>query len=228
MRNPIASLSPDEAYRQLASGPRGLSPEEARARSETYGKNRLREAAERSLLPRFLSNFTHLMAWLLWAGGGIALIAGMPVLAIAIWLVNLVNGIFSFVQEYRAERAIEALRRILPTYARVLREGEEVRILAEDLVPGDLILVSEGDRISADALLLESADLWIDQSNLSGEARPVAKDPGHQEGPSPFESNLLFAGTSVVSGNGKALVFAIGMETEFGRIAALTQRVEEG
>lgn len=225
----INKLLPEEAYRLLGSSPLGLSQAEADARLQEYGPNLIRETGKTPILARFLMNFTHLMALLLWAGGGLAVLIGSPVLAIAIWMVNIINGCFSFIQEYRAEKAIEALRRILPTLARVLRKGEEARIPAEELVPGDIILVSEGDRISADAYLLESSDLRIDQSNLTGESRPVSKSPMIKEGIPPIESpNLLFAGTNVVSGSGKALVFATGMQMEFGRIAGLTQSIGEG
>ena len=102
-------------------------------------------------------------------------IAQMPQLGIAIWMVNVINGVFSFWQEFKAEKATEALRKLLPTYARVLRDGEEQRIPAEELVPGDVMLLSEGDRISADARLVQEAELRADQSTLTGESHPVRK-----------------------------------------------------
>jgi len=170
------------------------------------------------------------MAIMLWIGGAVGFIAQMPQLGIAIWLVNVINGLFSFWQEYRAEKATEALKKLLPTYTRVLRDGEERRILAEDLVPGDLMLLFEGDRISADGRLVEVSEMRIDQSTLTGESHAVRKtkeailesDLAYAELP-----NLVFAGTSVTTGTGKAVVFATGMATEFGKIARLTQEVEE-
>ena len=170
------------------------------------------------------------MAIMLWIGGAVGFIAQMPQLGIAIWMVNVINGLFSFWQEYRAEKATEALKKLLPSYARVLRDGEERRILAEELVPGDLMLLSEGDRISADGRLVEVSELRIDQSTLTGESHAVRKtneailqsDLAYAELP-----NLVFAGTSVTTGTGKAVVFATGMATEFGKIANLTQSVEE-
>ncbi len=99
----------------------------------------------------------------------------MPQLAIAIWMVNVINGVFSFWQEFRAEKATEALKKMLPTYARVLRDGSEQKILAENLVPGDVILLSEGEHISADCRLVEQAVMRTNQSTLTGESRPVAK-----------------------------------------------------
>lgn len=111
------------------------------------------------------------MAVLLWAGGLVAFITQAPQLGMAIWLVNLINGVFSFWQEYHAEKATEALRQLLPSYARVAREGHEQRIPAEQLVPGDVLLLGEGDHLSADARLVQSVDLRVDQSTLTRSVR---------------------------------------------------------
>ena len=140
-----------------------------------FGRNVIREVKGKPLIVKFFANFTHLMAILLWVGGAVGFIAQMPQLGIAIWMVNIINGVFSFWQEYRAEKATEALRKLLPSYARVLRDGEDRRILAEELVPGDVMLLSEGDRISADGRLVEVAELRIDQSTLTGESHAVRK-----------------------------------------------------
>jgi magnesium-transporting ATPase (P-type) len=217
-------------YQALLSRPDGLSSDEVAARLQQYGPNTIREIKGRSPILKFLANFTHLMAILLWIGGVLAFIAQIPQLGIAIWLVNLINGSFSFWQEYRADKAIAALRRLLPTYARVLRDGVEQRILAEELTPGDVMLLAEGEHVSADARLVHDAELRIDQSTLTGESHPVRKlriavnreDLARTELP-----NLVFAGTSVASGTGIAVVFATGMETEFGQIAHTTQHVAE-
>ena len=168
------------------------------------------------------------MAVLLWVGGFIGFIAGMPELGVAIWIVNLINGVFSFWQEYQAEKATEALRRLLPRYARVRRDGGEQRVRAEELVPGDVILLTEGDHISADGRLVQEADLRVDQSTLTGESHPVRKtaDAVLRTDLSPAElPNLVFAGTSVAAGTGVAVVFATAMNSEFGKIAHLTQSV---
>jgi magnesium-transporting ATPase (P-type) len=170
------------------------------------------------------------MAILLWVGGAVALVARMPQLAIAIWLVNVINGAFSFWQEYRAEKAIRALRQLIPNYANVLRDGEKQRILAEELVPGDVIVLAEGDRISADGRLVDEDELRVDQSTLTGESHAVLKirEAVLRPAPSRFEvRNLVFAGSSVVSGVGTAVVFATGTKTEFGKVANLTQSVED-
>ena len=170
------------------------------------------------------------MAVLLWVGGAVAFVARMPQLGVAVWLVNVINGVFSFWQEYRAEKATAALRRMLPTYARVLRDAEEKRIQAEELVPGDTMLLAEGDHVSADGRLVQAFELQADQSTLTGESRPVSKtdepvvqtDLAYTELP-----NLVFAGTNVAAGTGKAIVFATGMDTEFGKIAGFTQALED-
>jgi magnesium-transporting ATPase (P-type) len=231
--DPIASvhtLSVPEVFLTLNSGREGLSLVEAQIRLERYGPNVITKVKGKPLWIKFLANFTHLMAILIWVGGLVALIAQLPQLAIAFWLVNLVNGVFSFWQEYKAEKATEALERLLPDYTHVLRSGEEQRIPAEELVPGDLILIAEGDRISADARVIEENELRVDQSTLSGESHPVSKigeailGKDFSRGEIP---NLVFAGTTVSAGLGRAIVFATGMQTEFGKIAHLTQSVGE-
>ena len=197
-------------------------------RLQQVGRNALREIKGRPLYLKFLANFTHLMAILLWIGGLVAFFARMPQLGVAVWLVNIINGGFSFWQEYRAEKATEALKRLLPTYARVLRDGEEKRVLAEELAPGDVILLAEGDSISADARLVQDAELRLDQSTLTGESRPVRKSFDAIQGENLTSAelpNLIFAGTTVASGTGKAVIFATGMSTQFGKIANLTQSV---
>ena len=219
-----------EAFSILSSGPEGLSQDEAKKRLQHYGQNVITKVKGKPLWIRFLANFTHLMAILLWVGGIVGFLAQMPQIGIAIWMVNIINGAFSFWQEFKAEKATEALRQLLPSYARVRRDGEVQRIMAEELVPGDVILLEEGDRISADARLVDENELRVDQSTLSGESHPVRKtsealvkeDLTRAELP-----NLIFAGTTVAAGTARAVVFATGMHTEFGKIAHLTQTVGE-
>ena len=219
-----------KVYEQLNSTPAGLTQVEAAERLRVVGPNTIRKIRGKPLIVKFIADFTHVMALLLWAGGFIAFFAGMPELGYAVWMVNIINGLFSFWQEFKAEKATEALQTLLPTYARVLRDGEEIRIHAAELVPGDLMLLAEGDHISADGRLVQEAELRVDQSTLSGESHPSSKtneaiteaNLAHTELP-----NLVFAGTSVVAGTGKAIVFATGMQTEFGNIAHLTQSLGE-
>jgi len=226
----LEALTIPEAYSVLNSHQDGLSQAEAKSRLRRYGRNVLSEVRGKPLIFKFLANFTHLMAILLWVGGLVAFLAQMGQLGVAIWLVNLINGAFSFWQEFKAERATEALKKLLPSYTRVLRDGQEQRIAAEELVPGDVMLLSEGEHISADGRLVESAELQVDQSTLTGESRPVRRttEAVGLNGLSRAElPNLVFAGTSVVAGTGRAVVFATAMDTEFGKIAHLTQSMGE-
>ncbi|MGI6169682.1 MAG: cation-translocating P-type ATPase [Christensenellales bacterium] len=226
----IQKLPPEEVYKALGSNINGLSSSEAEIRLKQYGKNGLAEKKGTPLLVKFFSNFTHLMAILLWGAGIVALIAQIPELAIAIWMVNVINGTFSFWQEFRAGKATEALKKMLPDHVRVLRDGQEQQLLAENLVLGDVIFLSEGDRISADARLVDDNDIRVDQSTLTGESHSVHKshdsvlrdDLSRAEQP-----NLVFAGTAVAAGTGRAVVYATGMSTEFGKIANLTQSLKE-
>lgn len=226
----IYSLPPKEIYSILKTCENGLTADEAQSRLREYGPNKLVEGKKKSPLIKLLKNFTHLMALLLWVGGIVGLIAKMPQLTIAIWMVNVINGLFSFWQEFRAEKATDALKKLLPTYTRVLRDGTEQKIIAEELVPGDVMLLAEGENISADCRLVEQAVMRTNQSTLTGESRPVAKiaDAVLQEGITYTEvPNIVFAGTSVATGTGKAVVITTGMHTEFGKIAHLTQEMKE-
>ena len=208
----------------------GLTAQEVLSAREKYGKNIIEEKKGKHPIFIFLATMTTMMAILLWVGGIIAIIAQMPELGIAIMLVNIINGAFSFWQEFRAGKATDALKKMLPAFVRVIREGKELKILAEELVPGDIMVIAEGDKISADARLLFCSDLQVNQSTLTGESNPVRKihDPVLREGLSRSEmANLIFTGTSVSSGTGKAVVISTGMETEFGKIAKLTQSMVE-
>jgi potassium/sodium efflux P-type ATPase len=226
----LQKLSVKDVYHALNTSEKGLPKSEVTSRIHEYGKNALQEKKGQPLIIKFLSNFTHFMAILLWCAGIVGFIAQLPQLGIAIWMVNIINGAFSFWQEFRAGKATEALKKLLPDYARVVRDGEELKVLAEDLVPGDLILLGEGDRISADARLVEDNDLSVNQSTLTGESNPVHKfkDEVIREDLSRSEQpNMIFAGTSVAAGTCKAIVYATGMNTEFGKIAGLTQTLKE-
>ncbi len=226
----IHRLAAEDTYTLLGSQPNGLTKDDAASRQAIYGKNVISEKKEKSVILIFLSNFISMMAILLWIGGVIAFFAGMPELGIAIWMVNVINGVFSFWQEFRATKATEALKRMLSSFARVVRDGVEQQILVEDLVPGDVMIITEGDKISADARLLTCMDLQVNQSTLTGESNPVRKtaEAVLREGLGRSElPNLVFTGTSVSSGNGKALVISTGMETMFGKIANLTQSMKE-
>ncbi len=154
----------------------------------------------------------------------------MPELGYAIILVIIINAVFSFMQEFKAEKALEALKKMLPSYSRVIRDGEVRDILAIELVPGDIIVLNEGDNISADARLIESFNIRTNNSVLTGESDPQRKSTvpitGREVDPLRL-TNVVYAGTSVSSGSGKAIVYATGMNSEFGKIANMTQGVKE-
>jgi len=226
----IYSLRAAEVFKGLDTSPEGLTPSEAEARLALYESNILSEQPKVSHWRRFFAFTAHPMALILWAAGGLAFLARQPALGVVVWIIILANAGFTFWREYRAEQAMLALRKLLPTYARLVRRGAEVLVPASELVPGDLLVLAEGDNIPADARVVEEYGLRTNNANLTGEAVPARKtaDASLREGISELERpNLVFAGTSVVSGTGRAVVYATGMLTQFGRIAHLTQAVQE-
>ncbi|MDI6644009.1 MAG: cation-transporting P-type ATPase [Methanobacteriaceae archaeon] len=225
----IYKLPPEKVYDKLKTSESGLSENEAEYRLKKYGLNKIEELKKPPLIKIFLANFYHVLALLLWAASILAFISGNPQLGFAIIAVIIINAIFSFWQEYEAEKATEALKKILPIHAKVIRNGKEIEIIAEKLVPGDILVLEEGDRISADARLVESYQMKVDNSTLTGESRPVRKisnipkkEHNYLEMP-----NIVFAGTSVSSGTGKAVIICTGMNTEFSKIASMTQSVKD-
>ena len=222
---------PGGAARPPAQAPRhepsGLRSREAGRRLQQYGANEIRRRERVSHVRDLARQFTHPLALLLWGAAALAVVGGIVALAIAIVVVIVLNAAFAFVQELQAERATEALSRYLPPQARVRRDGAVVEIAAAELVPGDVLLLEEGDRLSADARLV-SGTVEIDASPLTGESQPVLRSALHA-GPAapPLESDdLVFSGTLCTGGEAEAVVFATGMHTQLGRIAALTQRVQ--
>ncbi len=212
--------------RELRSGRDGLTSREAARRLLVYGPNRI-ETRRPSQWPReLLRQVAHPLALLLWLGSAMAIVAGFTAIAIAIVVVIAVNAAFAFAQERQAERAVESLLELLPERARVLRDSAVRVVDAAQLVPGDVIAIEEGDRISADARLIEGS-LEVDISTLTGESEPVERITGTADAHLPrIESReLVFSGTQCVEGGARALVFATGGVTEIGRIAALSRRL---
>lgn len=225
------NLSKEEVLLEIGTTEKGLSEEEGRKRLQKYGPNILEKIREKPLILRFSANLTNFFAILLWIAAILAFVAKMPQLGWAILAVIFINALFSFWQEYKAEKAVEALRKLIPSYSRVLRNGIEKRILTSEITPGDITLLGEGDKVPADGRLFEVFDMRVDNSALTGESRPVYKiaepiiDGKHflwTEIP-----NLVFGGTSILSGIGKAIVIATGMHSEIGEIARLTQAIKE-
>ena len=170
LENPQESV--EALLRRLETAPNGLSEREAARRLVAYGPNELRRRGHRSWPRELLRQFTHPLALLLWVASWLALIGVSPVLAVAIVAVIVLNAVFAFAQEQQAERAVEALEGYLPPQAKVLRDNRRRQVEARTLVPGDVMLLEAGDRVSADARLLEGA-LEVDLSTLTGESLPV-------------------------------------------------------
>src|SRR5689334_2956952 len=224
------ALDGEEVLLLIGSTSAGLSQNEAAARLQRHGPNRLERVARRPLAMRLLAQLTSFFALLLWVGGALAFLAGLPELGWAVFIVIVVNGVFSFWQEYRAERAVEALQRLLPPQVIVLRDGRETTAPIESVVPGDVVLLAEGQQVAADGQLLHAEGLRVDQSALTGESLPVAKfeSVAAPDGRPRLERHdLVFAGTAVVAGHGRYVVTASAMATEIGAIARLTQSVAE-
>ena len=222
---PIWSLTLSEAYASLQSHREGLSQAEAQERIERFGANRLPPLKRRPLLLRFSDQLFHFMALLLWVAGALAFVARSPQLGWAIWAVILINALFSFWQEFKAERTLQALAGNLPPMVRVWRDGRLQELTADQLVSGDRVALEEGDQVPADCRVVEAHQLYVDLSVLTGESLPVARDAGVQlDGTMPIRerSNLLLAGCTIASGHGEGLVYATGSETEYGQVAHLT------
>jgi P-type Ca2+ transporter type 2C len=225
------SLSKEEIYLELASSDKGITEVSAKKRLEVYGANRLKTVQKTPLIVRFLSHLTNLLAIMMWVCSGLCFWALMPEAGWACIAVVFINAIFSFWQEFKAEKAIEALSKLIPSNARLIREGNEKLIPTSEIVPGDVIMLEEGDNVPADARLIESAELRLNNSAFSGESKLSYKFSEEFDNGKDFlwleMPNLVFAGTSVSSGMGKAVVIATGMGTEIGKIAYLTQTVKE-
>jgi calcium-translocating P-type ATPase len=231
----LHQLSIDQALQSLGTTASGLSDAQARRRRAEFGPNQIEQLHNRPLTLRFLSEFTHFFAIILWIAAALAFFAdihnpagGMGTLGWAIIGVIIVNALFSFWQEYRAERALEHLQKMLPHEVTTIRDGVAARIAAADIVPGDIVLLEEGEEVPADARVLQAIALRVNNATVTGESMPVRRtaDPCG-DGDAMRASNVVLAGTSVVGGRGTVLVYATAMHTEFGRIARLTQSCRE-
>jgi P-type Ca2+ transporter type 2C len=227
---PIYTLRPAEVYSALTSSPAGLTADQIEELRDLYGRNVLVDAPVPDRGRKLVRLVTHPMALLLWAAGLISFVIGHPAQGGLIWTVVLINAGFSLWRDHQAEQAVNALSGLLPAYARVIRDGKELQIPTDDLVPGDLLVLAEGDNIPADARVVEEYGLRTNNATLSGEAMPARKvaDASLRSDLTELERpNLIFAGTTVVSGTGRAVVYTTGMLTQFGRITHLTQTVRE-
>ncbi len=223
-------LSLADLYKNLDSSVQGLSEETAALRLQHYGPNELRVRQDVPQIIKFLLQFKNFFALLLMVGGILAIAAdrldpgqGNLYIAIALFAVVLLNAIFTYIQEHQSERIMDSFRRMLPAMVTVLRNGHAQRAPAQTLVPGDVILLHEGDRVPVDGRLIEASDLEVDLASLTGESEPLRlNSETHHE--NILESrNMVFSGTLVQSGEGKVLVCNTGMSTQIGNIVALTK-----
>ncbi|ALA60292.1 cation-translocating P-type ATPase [Nitrospira moscoviensis] len=227
---PWHALTAEAVVAQWGSHPeRGLTGEEVARRRSRDGFNELPEAAAASWLGLLLSQFTNIVIWVLI---GAAVVSGLLkdwLDAAAILAIVLLNGLLGFVQEYRAERSLAALRKLSVAMARVFRDGALQSVPARELVPGDVIALEAGDRVPADARLIYAANFQTQEASLTGESTPVRKRPERLAADVPLadRSNMMFMGTVAVSGKARALVVATGSGTELGRIAAMIQKAAE-
>lgn len=250
-RPPWHCLDPGEAMRRLGSDPNtGLKGQVARRRLSLYGPNRLPEKPGPGMLKALLGQFGDFMILVLLAATALSYLLGEVVDAIAIALIVLLNALLGFVQEFRAERSLAALKQLVAPRARLLRDGRVQEAPAAEVVPGDVLILEAGDRVAADGLLFEAVAMAQDESALTGESMPVEKRVGALEGageapagaagaaeapagaaadiPLGDRRNMVFQGTVVVRGRGRAVVVATGSATEMGGIAGLIQEAAEG
>ena len=218
----------DEILQRLAVEPSGLSAPEAARRLGQYGPNRLTPAKRRSGLMRLLSQFDNVLIYILLIAAGVTLSLGHLVDSGVILAVVLVNGIIGFIQEGKAEKALEAVRSLLSLQATVIRDDRRFSIPAEELVPGDLVFLQSGDRVPADLRLLNLRELRIDEAILTGESMPVGKrlEPVPVDAQLGDRLNMGYSGTLVTYGQGTGVVTATGDATEIGRISAMLEEVE--
>lgn len=223
------NLTVEATLKELGASRSGLSEEKVKERLQEHGPNELREKGKKSAILVFLRQFASPLIYILLAAALIEFfVMHKPTDASVILAVVFLNAIIGFVQESRAEKAMEALKRLTVPQAKVLRQGSAVKVAASHLVPGDVIQLEAGDKIPADARLIEAASLSIDESILTGESVPVEKFTDAIDGEAAVADmgNMVHTGCAVVNGRGVAVVTATGMNTEIGKITAQVQDVK--
>jgi len=223
------AISAEEVARRLGTDPGvGLAPDEVKARCRSCGPNKLRRQRRKSLLAILWHQFSSVIVWLLAGAAAMSFVLGDIAEAVAILVVLLINGAIGFFTELRAARSMEALMRIAQVRTRVRRGGGERMIDAQDLVPGDIVVLEAGDVVTADLRLLGASNLAADESVLTGESTPVAKtvDAVGRDAAIGDRASMAFKGTAITKGAGEGIVTATGMRTELGRISDLAQGAE--
>ncbi len=222
-----------QAFRTEESG---LGSDDVRRRQAEFGANIIEQKAKKNYLKEYFLQYIQFFPILLEIAGILAFVAevyqpgqGNDILGYAIFGAVVINASFTFWQNFKADKAMEALLKLIPTIVKVKREDTVTEVDASELVPGDIIVLEEGNKIAADAVLLESNELYINTSSLNGESRPAKRGLESEGAERSIDAkNMVYAGTAVVSGSGEAVVVATGMATEFGKIATLTGNIEKG
>ncbi len=216
------------ALASLNTTPQGLDTAEVSSRRKEFGPNRLTPPPSRGAVRRFLAQFNNVLIYVLLAAGCVTVALGHHVDAGVIFGVVLINGVIGFIQEGKAERALDAVRSLLSPQATVVREGHRKTVPADQLVPGDIVFMQSGDRVPADARLLKLREMHVDEAILTGESVPASKypDPVHADASLGDRRNMAYAGTLVTSGQATAVVTATGDRSEIGRISAMLAQVE--
>jgi magnesium-transporting ATPase (P-type) len=222
------SVSTDDALIKLGGSASGLDDADVSGRFATFGPNRLAEATKRSVLMRFLLQFHNILIYVLLGCAGVTAILDHWIDTAVILAVVIVNAIIGFIQEDKAEKAMDAIRHMLAPHANVLRGGKRTSIAGDQLVPGDIVLLEAGDKVPADLRLLTAHGMSVQEAILTGESVPVDKHnkPVAENSPLGDRACMAFSGTLVTSGQGKGVVVATGAATEIGRISGLLSEVE--
>lgn len=225
------ALGHGDVFKALSANVKGLSSDEATGRLEEFGPNAIPKGEPTPAWKIFGRQFCDLLILILVIAAAVSLFVedGGWKDAVVIMAIVIINAFLGFFQEYKAEKALHALRAMLSSTARALRDGRQVKLDADDIVPGDVILLEAGDKVPADAYLIESINCHTDEAALTGESHPVEKSCGilSEDVALADRNNILFSGTTVVNGTAKAVVVATGLNTEFGKIARMTGEVEK-
>ncbi|MBU2258096.1 MAG: HAD-IC family P-type ATPase, partial [Candidatus Omnitrophica bacterium] len=223
------NLSKENILLEFNSSNQGLTSQEAGRHLTSFGPNKLKEAKKISVISLFLEQFKSFLIAILLAATVISVSIGEYVEGIVILAIVVMSAVLGFIQNFRAEKALQSLKKMLQPAARVIRDGNELEVLAENIVPGDIVLINAGDRMVADCRILEAMSFKVDEAVLTGESVPIEKSDKvlPQDTSLPERTNMLFAGTACAYGRARAIVVATGMQTEFGKIAASLEEIKE-
>ena len=221
-------------FSELKSIEQGLSSKQAVNKLQKFGNNFLETKKQTHIIFKFLNQFKNFFALLLIVGSALAFLAdyvepneGYLYIGIALFAVVILNSIFTFIQEYQSEKIMQTFNKMIPKRSKVQRDGKIIEIDSINIVPGDILILSEGDKISADARLITHNSLKVDNSSITGESEPQLRKLEFTHKNILESRNMVFSGTLVQSGNAKALVYGTGMNTQIGKIVRLTKETEE-